>query len=307
MQAQVLAPITITGAMVTASAVAEPDTTLAVPEVVWNPATNYAIGTEVIRAGTHRVYTSLATGVDAGLPEDTPLRWKDTRPTNKHAAFDVYRSTAITKAGTLTQTVKPGIITGMYFDGLVGDAIQVVCKNATSGAVYFDQTTSLSLYLSGDLEWEFWFGTPRQQNSLRITDLYPQDAQVEITLTPSTTTGTAQIGIWALGSFNDLGLPQKGFKASPVDYSRIVLDADTGEVSINRGLAAKNISGECVMLSAEEGQAVCDVVYQMLGVPCAWVITTAAGYDYLNTFGLGSADITAGDLPTLSLTVRGII
>lgn len=307
MKAQVLAPITITDAMITASAVAEPDTTLAVPEAVWNAATSYAIGDEVIRTGTHRVYTSLATGVDAGLPEATPARWKDTRPTNKWAAFDLYRSTAIRKNGTLTMTVKPGIVTGMQFFGLVGDSIRVVCKNATSGTTYYDVTTSLSLYLSGDLEWEFWFGTPSQQDSLRVTGLYPNDAQVEITLTASVVTGWAQIGIWALGSFNDLGLPEKGFKASPVDYSRILVDSVTGEVSIQKGLAAKNLSGECVMLSAQEGQAVCDVVYMLLGVPVAVVITTEAGYDYLSTFGLLSADITAGDLPTLSLTVRGII
>jgi len=307
MKAQVLAPVTITDAMVTACAVAEPDTTLAVPEAVWSAATNYAIGNEVIRTGTHRVYTATAAGVDAGLPEATPGRWKDTRPTNKWAAFDLYRNTAIKKNGTLTMTVKPGVITGMSFYGLVGDSIRIVCKNATSGTTYYDVTTSLSLYISGDLEWEFWFGTPRQQDSLRVTGLYPQDAQVEITLTASVVTGWAQIGIWALGNFNDLGLPEKGFKASPVDYSRIIVDSVTGEVSIQKGLAAKNLSGECVMLSAAEAQAVVDVIYLLLGVPCSWVITDAAGYDYLSAFGLGSADITAGDLPTLSLQVRGII
>lgn len=304
MKAQVLSPITITGAMVTACSVAEPDTSRG--EALWNAATNYAIGTEVIRTTTHRVYTSLATGVDAGLPEDTPTRWKNTRPTNKMAAFDVYKSTAIKKAGTLTMTVKPGIITGMQFFGLVGDALQVVCKNATSGAVYFDQTSSLSLYLTGDLEWEFWYGVPKQQDSLRIPNLVPDDAQVEITLTPSPTTGMAEIGIWALGSFNDLGLPEKGFKASPVDYSRIVFDADTGEVSINKGLAAKNLAGECVMLSAVEAQAVLDVIYQLLGVPVAVVVTDAAGYDFLSAFGLLTGDVTAGDLCNLSLSVRGI-
>ncbi len=308
MRAQVLAPITITDTMYTASAVAEPDLSLAAPEAVWNPATNYAtLGIEVIRTQTHRVYTALATGVDAGLPEDTPTRWRNTRPTNKWAAFDMYRSTAIRKNGTLTLTVRPGIITGLQMFGLVGDSSHIVIKNATSLIAYYDETTSLSQYLSGDLEWEFWFGTPRQQDSLRVNDLYPDDAQVEITITPSVVTGWAEIGILALGSFNDLGIPEKGFKASPVDYSRIEVDEDTGEVSIVRGLAAKNISGECVMLTAAEGQAVCDVVYELLGVPAAWVITTVPGYDYLSAFGLGSADITAGDLPTLSLEVRGII
>lgn len=305
MKAQVLAPIAITDAMYTASSVAEPDT--ATGEAIWVAATVYAIGDEVIRTGTHRVYTALAAGADPGLPEATPTRWRNTRPTNKWAAFDLYRSTAIRENGTLTMTVKPGIITGMQFFGLVGDSIQVVIKNATSLVTYYDQTTSLSLYLSGDLEWEFWFGTPRQQDALRITGLYPDDAQVEITLTASVVTGWAEIGILALGSFNDLGLPVKGFTASPVDYSIINVDPDTGEVSIEPGLAARNIKGRCVMLTAAEAQAVADVVYMLLGVPAAYVITTEAGYDYLSAFGLGSADITADDLISLSLDVRGII
>ncbi len=307
MKALVLDSVAITDAMFAACSVAEPDTTLTTPEVAWSASTNYSIGTEVIRATTHRVYTSLAAGIDSGLPENTPTRWKDTRPTNKWAAFDLYRNTTIRKNGTLTMTLKPGIITGMAFYGLVGDSIRVVCKNATSSTTYYDVTTSLSLYLSGDLEWEFWFGVPRQQDSLWVKDLYPQDAQIEITLTPSTVTGWAEIGTFPVGNFKNIGMPEKGFKASPVDYSRITVDSNTGEVSISKGLSAKNISGECVMLSAEEGQAVCDVVYQMLGVPAAWVITSAAGYDYLSAFGLGSADITAGDFPTLSLSVRGII
>lgn len=307
MRAQALAPIAITDSMLTACAVAEPDTSLASPEVLWNPATSYAIGSEVIRTQTHRVYTSLEAGVDAGLPESTPLRWKDTRPTNKWAAFDVYRNTAIKKNGTLTMTVKPGIFTDMHFFGLVGESIRIVCKNAISGATYFDQTYGLSIFLSGDLEWEFWFGTPRQQDSLRVSGLYPQEAQIEITLTPSVATGWAQIGIWAIGVFNDLGIPEKGFKASPVDYSRINLDAATGDISIQKGLSAKNLSGECVFMNEAEAQAAADVIYMLLGVPVAVVITDKPGYEFLSAFGLLTADITAGDLCTLSMSVRGIV
>lgn len=72
MKAQVLSPITITSAMLTACNVSEPDTSTG--EVAWNALTTYAIGNEVVRTTTHRVYTAIASGVDAGLPESTPLR-----------------------------------------------------------------------------------------------------------------------------------------------------------------------------------------------------------------------------------------
>jgi hypothetical protein len=305
MTTKVLAPIKITSAMVTASVVAEPDA--AWGEVAWLATDSFSIGQERIRATTHRVYTSLATGIDAGLPESTPLRWKDTRPTNKFAAFDNYRSTKIRYAGTLTQTVNPGVITDMALFGLEGDALHMVVKNATSGTVYFDQIFSLSLYLSGDLEWSFWFDTPRQQDGLRIMGLYPQDAQVELSLTASLDTGLAGIGIWALGSFNDIGDPSFGFKAKWVDYSYIDIDA-AGEAVIVKGLAAKDLAGTCVMPSAA-ATAVCDVVGLLLGVPCAWVVSPLVGYDYLSAFGLGSAEITAENEgeATAALNVKGLI
>ncbi len=306
MTAQVLQPIPITSAMIAACSVAEPDTTTG--EAAWVAATSYAIGNKVTRSTTHRVYTALAAGVDAGLPEVTPLRWFDTGPTNKYAAFDNYRSTVITQAGTLTMTLTPGIITGMAFFGLQGDTLRVVVKNATSLVAYYDTTFSLSTYLSGDLMWEFYFGTARQQDSLWISGLVPQLAQVEITLTVSTVTGKAAIGIWALGDFVNIGLPQYGFKAQPVDYSRIAVDA-YGNATITKGLNAKNLTGECVMTSTADAQAAADIVYRVLGTPCVWVMVPDPDYQYLSAFGLGSADITAAGPTnaTLSLTVRGLI
>ena len=306
MGAQVLEPIAITDSMVTACSVAEPDTSRG--EALWVAATSYAIGDEVIRASTHRVYTALATGIDAGLPESTPDRWLDTRPTNKFAAYDIYRSTAIKSTSTLTTTIKPGIVTGMNFFGLVGSTLRVVRKNVASGVADFDTTYSLENYLSGDLMWEFYFGMARQQDSLRIDGLVPMDSQIETTLTISPTTSTAEIGIFAIGSFNDLGLPEYGFVSKPVDYSRITTDK-YGGVSVIKGLNARNLSGTCYIESLSAAQAAADVAYRVLGVPCAWTISDVDGYDYLNAFGLGTAEVTAAgpEHAMLKLDVRGLI
>lgn len=305
MTAKVLAPIAITDAMYTASSVAEPDTGRG--EVAWNAATSYTIGQEVTRSTKHRVYIALAAGIDAGLPETTPLRWKDARPTNKWAAFDIYKSTAIRSSTTLTMTIRPGIITDMDFRGIEGDSMRVVCKNASSLVTYFDQTYSLSDYLTGDLMWEFYFGNPKQQESLQVIGLTANDAQVEITLTVSGITGFAAIGIFSLGSFEPFGVATDDFQAQPVDYSRFTTD-QYGVVTITPGLSAKNISGTCVM-DAQDAIAAVDVIYRNLGKPCAWLISDIPRYDYLNAFGLGSADIQPmGFYKTqLSLTVRGLI
>ena len=291
--------------MFTACVVNEPDT----GETVWNAAHSYAVGDLAALVSTHYIYLSLASGIDAGSPDVTPLRWRKLRPTNKWAAFDWYKSTAIKYTGTLTMTVKPGIITDMAFFGLQGDTIRVVCKYAATGVVYYDSgLVSLSLYLSGDLEWEFWFGTPKQQAGYRISGLYPADAQVEITLTASLVTGVAAIGIWCLGSFAPIGSPDYGFTCEAVDYSRIKID-DYGDIEIDKGLNTTNLTGTCEMNDKAEAQAAADVVQANLGTPCAYVIVDDADHDYLNAFGLGSAKIspTNAKKTTLSLTVKGVI
>jgi len=303
-KALILAPIAIVDAMFTACAVSEPDT----GETPWNAATNYSIGQKAIRSTTHRVYTALANGVDAGLPEATPLRWDDTGPTNKWAAFDIYRSTALTYTGTLTLTIKPGIITDAAFYGLVGDTLRFNAKDAGTGISYFDTTYSLASYLTGDLEWNFWFGNPQQQDGLRVKDLIPHDAQIEITITPSIVTGTSAIGIMAVGSFAKIGEAQHGFTAKLVDYSIRSIDKN-GNLTVKKGLTATDLSGQCLLDSETEAQQTFDVMKTMLGTPCAVVISDVTGYDYLNVFGLVSAEIDATDTDhaTMKLDVAGTI
>ncbi len=305
MSGKVLSPIAITPDMVTACSVAEPDST--VGEVEWDAATSYAVGQEVVRTTTHRLYANLIAGVDATPPENAPNRWMDVRPTNKFAAFDHYQSTAIRQAGTLTMTVKPGIITDMVWYGLEGDSLHVVCKNATSGAVYHDETIALSQYLSGDLMWEFYFGVARQRQRASITGLVPDDALVELTLTASPVTGFAGIGIWALGHFDSIGLPLTGFTAEPITYRRIKTD-DYGNLTVTGGPSAKNLNGN-FFLPSEEANALCDIITRNLGVPCAWVVSQLPQYDYLSAFGLGEAKLTADNASTVgvSMTVRGTI
>lgn len=304
MTAQVLAPVDITDAMFVACSVSEP----APGEIAWVSGATYAVGDRRIFASTHRTYKRRIAGAGTISPDLDTVNWEDVGPTIKWAAFDFYRSTAISSSSTLTMTVKPGIITSMSFFGLVGDSLHVVCRDTATLTAYYDETFNLSQYLSGDLMWEWYFGAPRQQDVLRISGLYPQDAQVEISLTVSPTTGTAGIGIWSLGQYRAIGDPRWGFTAQPVDYSRIAID-DSGNTKITKGLNAKNLQGECYLRSLVDAQAAADIIYRLLGTPCAVTMSNIATLDYLDGFGLLSADITptGPNSVTLTINLRGLI
>lgn len=301
---RLLRPIPVTDAVLSACSIAEPDASTG--EVAWNAATSYAIGDKVVRTTTHRVYVALSAGVSATAPEDDAVKWLDSGPSNRWAAFDNYKSTASKATGTITMTLLPGVCTGLAFYGLVGSTLRVVLKDAVSAEVYSDTVYSLDDYLTGDMMWEFYFGTPRQRDTLRIGDLYPRNYRVELTLSP--TGGKAAVGIIAVGDWSDVGLARYGFKAQPVNYSRIKTD-DYGNTTIVRGLVARNLNGETEVVSASDAQAAADVIFSVLSVPVAVETHPDPRYDYLSTFGLVSADVAAigPDMAALTITVRGLI
>ena len=77
-------------------------------EVVWNAATDYAVGAEVIRVETHRKYECQVAGVDSTAPELNKTKWLDVGPPNKWAMFDNLRSQQTRKLGGMEVSITPG-------------------------------------------------------------------------------------------------------------------------------------------------------------------------------------------------------
>jgi hypothetical protein len=299
---KVLKPKEITNTTFVASSIAEPDT----GETLWSAGTAYTSGMFAIRTQTHRVYLRLISGTTATAPELDPVNWLDYGPTNKWAWADTYITTATSKASTFNITLQVGTVTDIVIYGLDADNVRVQIWETSGGTLKWDMTYAADDYSGNDWMWEFYFGDWTTRDQLQITGLYPY-AAAEIKLTFTKSVGNAKVGIIALGVFDDLGLSEYGFKASPVDYSRITTD-DFGNTRIVKRYSAKNVVGSCV-LPNEKANGVVDTIHKLLSVPCAWQPTDDAKYDYLNTFGLGSADITAMN-PTksrLDIDIKGLI
>ena len=178
---RVIPPTTVTGAMLVSSTAPEPGA----GETAWNAATSYSIGTEVIRTSTHKVYTSLATGVDAGTPEATPLRWSETRPTNRWCMFATDRNNQTVLASPLTIVLTPGKrINSVGLVGLEANSVTVELK--VGATVYYTKT--ITTLLRDTLTWStYLFGAFRYQASVVMFDLPPiTGATLTITITGGT-------------------------------------------------------------------------------------------------------------------------
>jgi hypothetical protein len=300
-----LMPLTITDAMLTSSTLAEP----AASETAWVSAGTYVAGDKCIRTGTHRVYNCILghTGRTA-LPEADTTYWEDYDPTLKWAPFDSYVSTPATLASPLTYVLLPGFFDAISMYGLSGTSVTITHKATAGGTVL--ETRTISLYAESLGLYEYLFGVKSPKSKIVETDFEIRPAS-EVTITV-TGTGTVSLGMCNIGSYrslvSDWGGTQYGASVEPVTTSRITTDATTGKVTIKRGNAATGLRASVALPLADANYAL-QSVQEVLDVPVSWIATNDTGYEGLNVFGLGSANLSyAGpDLVQLNINVKGMI
>jgi hypothetical protein len=304
----------ITGTGLIYSPVPETDFT------AWNAATNYTVGTKVMRAvtgGVHSNFQCLIAGVDATLPElatkkylTTP-RWLDLGATKKWAMFDRKVGTATTASDSLTVLLKPGRINSLAL--LQIDAASVTVDLNVAGQTVYSASMNLT---SGNLvgDWYQYFYEPvYQQDALVITDLVdatlldlPAYGEGVLTVTFSRPGGTVSCGVCVVGLYAEVGKTLYKPTIGIVDYSQ--KDVDTfGNEDITVRDYSKRMSAQTVV-----DRAAVDYVARILAqYRSALLVWVGAGNMYTSMIIYGfykDWEITIDEyaISTLSIQVEGL-
>jgi len=302
----ILIPITITDAMLVSSSIAEP----AAGETVWVSAGTYVVGDLRIRTTTHRVYQCILahTGRTA-LPENDPLYWDDTDPTQKWAPFDTDTSTAATSASPLTYVISAGFAPDSSLYKLVGSSLDITVKDGPGGAVLESRTISLFEDALGLYEYLFEPARPKERLIITGLPLHPT-AELTYTITGPTDVG---VGMMNVGKNRKIinpsswGGTEYGATVEPMTYSRIKTD-DFGKTTIKRGNSATGMRATVVLPIADANFAL-QTIQQVLDVPVSVVASGLPDYAGLNVFGLANASLSyeSASHTKLSVTVKGMI
>jgi len=308
----IMAPVTITDAMLTATNISPEDST-----GLWSGAATYAKGERRYLASTHRVYENLQDGNTNKDPsvlanqvnaQGEGTWWQDVGPTNRWAMFDTMVSTQSQRTGSISFTLTPGAFNGFAFYGLDGDHIHVVAKTAPGGSVYFEYDEDLEDSAPADY-YEYFFDPFKPQTQLIQVGLLPY-ASAELTVTVTKTTGEAKIGMFAIGLFSSAGAPLRGAVAEPQDFSYISTDS-FGVTTLKKRHNATGlvISGQ---LDVADASSTLDIIKRLLGVPCVVIGSTKDHYLGLTAFGLISARAVYApdnkvDEVTINYTVKGLV
>jgi hypothetical protein len=302
--------VDLTGAQITANTLSIPDLTSAAPwwtagESAWNAATSYTIGQYVVRATTGRVYRALATGVDAGLPENTPLRWQDVYPVNARAWADMKTSTYTYADTTYSVTVRPGAISDIDVSGLYGaESVRVEVWDVPGGSLLYDETAS-TFFWPGDPWVSYYFDLPFERENVEFLAI-PASTSSEIRVTFSGA-GAMRIGQLAFGRYIELGCAQFGLTMSQRNFGTLEED-DFGNATVKDGLVVVDLSGSDAV-DAVDANRVAVFLRKNRNRVMVWRARTDEPiYDYLKTTGIADVSITPQG-PTqadMSLKIQGI-
>lgn len=277
---------------------AEPDPTRVMPdgsvgEVLFNPATNYVVGTYVCDSVSHRIYKNAVGGVNAAPPHTAPTRWTDEGPSNRWAWADWYRSTKTIAEDQLSVTVKPGGITDVVFFGISGAyTIRVQVWNESGGTLVYDETFSLLYWPGGGDPWvSYYFDLPQFREQFEVNDLPAFTAsEVKVTLTGPTGFNVG-IGTILFGRYQIIGAGQYGASARQRPFRKFDTD-DFGNVRRIRLGLASDIKASAY-LKIEDANAVKRAVDAVIDSPVALRIAKPAQYDFLRGFGSLEMEIQA--------------
>lgn len=251
----------------------------------WNPATNYAIGDEVSRATTHRVYSRLVAGTTATEPENDPTNWHDMRPTNRWAAFDLYGSTQLIGEGELTITLKPtGFVTGVWLGGLLADEATVEVRSGTAGGPVVYPERSVYLAGLGRYDWQTFFLAPQAQMTSAYWGDIPIGADPVVIIKLHQLGGSPRVGTIQVGQFIGVGFTQYNADFGRVRYSTQNYRAD-GTIDFTRRPSGGDVN-LTALLSPEQAITLDGLLEKFDARPALWIGSTENTHAPLTKFGV---------------------
>lgn len=277
------------------------------PTGLWVSGKNYAIGDEVHRVETHSVYSCVVAGSSTKLPEQDPTKWTRMRPTNRIAAFDVYRSTRTEGEGELTIVLRPGgLISAVWLGGLVATEAFVTVQEGVGGPEVFPET---SMYLAGygRYDWQTFFLSPvRIQEAAYFGDI-PVTPDPVITIRLTQLGGLPSVGMIQVGQFVPLGATQYDTDIGRIRYSSIRTEED-GTQSFTPRPSAGDVNIRA-LIPWDKANEVEYLLSKYDAVPTLWVGHTDNKFGVLNKFGLfeGRFRFVHYEVCELSGTITGMI
>jgi len=267
---QLLQPVTVAGAVLASSNVAENDA------AEWSASATYATGARVMRVATHRVYESLTAANVGNDPAGASGKWLDVGPTNRWSMFDEALGTSTNNTSSIQVALNAGSANAVALLDVVASTVRV-------RATGYDRTV------------------PAGTGAITFLDLPSNAGTVTVTIAG---TGTVSVGTLLISRVTTLGLTEASPTAGITDFSRKDVD-EFGEVTIVQRAWAKRMTARA-LIRTDAVDIVANRIAAVRAQPSLWIGQT--GLDSLTVYGFfKDFSIEVGEtLSRLSLSIEGL-
>lgn len=301
---KIIKPHLITDSMLLSSSVQEND------YPAWASGTAYAIGARVVRTNVHRVFERLVAGSGAVAPEadaSSPAVWLDVGPTKKWAPFDNVVGTLASGPSPLNFTLRTGFTDSLALFELGGRYVDVVMRDGTGGAVVYQKRIDLEVT---DIEtiFDWFFSDLDVRTDIVITDMPSQYASAQLSISVTSTSGEASVGVIKPGLINDLGETQYGARVGIDDYSRKDRDEFGNTVITERAYSKRGSFSMLTTLGSFN--RIYRTLAALRAIPCVYIGEESIGYEPLLIYGFFTSfniDVTYPEYQLCSLDIEGLI
>lgn len=298
MSLEIVKPITITDAILTASNVLEND------HAAWDSATAYVTGNRVIVVATHSIYEALRNSTNKP-PATSPDDWIFVSPTNKWAMFDTSNTTKTRRALTMSCTITPGrVINTVAAIGVTASTAQVIMTDPVDGVVYDKIIAMLGVIPSPT--WHAYFFADTIDMTEAVFNDMPSYGTANVQIIFDRATGDVSCAALLIGQKTAFGVGvEYGATVGIVDYSRKEADI-FGNVNLVRRASAKRIDIE-MLVPKNELQGMYQFFGTITATPCLWI--GKKDFDLLTVYGWFNEFEISIDYPTYafcSLEITGM-
>lgn len=271
-------------------------------------------GSVVTRTATRRVYRA-AYDVPAGStpPEENIATaqvpfWTSPGPMSQWGMFDgVVKSQTEGPVGNLVVVLRPGVVTDIWLSNLDNvNAVRVQVLDKPGGSVIYDERRELaSRFVYG--WWDYWFEPFSLLKDAPFQGI-PVARRCEITITAETS-GSAKIGMAALGKIENLGRTEWGVESKFNNYSARNLNSPWGPTQATEGEVTKDISYR-VFVKPKDAPRVARFMKKAMRQPAVFIPSGQPELEDIRIFGQAVSAELGRPHPNyvpLDITVREFI
>ena len=242
---------------------------------VWDSGTTYNTGDTVIY--NNKICESVVDSNTSTPGEDA--NWADRGAINPYKCIDEYINTQTSSTEDIVIEFTINKVNGIGLINVIASSVEIEVYDSGDVLILKKEESAIT----GISSWKDYFFSDLEYKNKFFTELpYIFKGKIKLTVKKAE---TAAVGVVLIGFMQDLGLTLMDIRAGIDDYSKKVVDDNTGNIYLQQGNYRDTVDCK-VLLKKTDFNTVKQRLVEVRATPVLWLADTTEDYRELFLYGL---------------------